>query len=118
MKKSKTPLVLVAQLFSKAIIRGFEVTSMARAPAPCVYSPVEFKSYFAKSVVTTIAFLRGFMVTKSMQFCNASTPPIQANVKSTTSHSDKVFSPNFCSIKATKKEPMGLELSTALSVPT
>jgi hypothetical protein len=39
------------------MMRGFAVMSIASAPAPCVYSPVEFKSYFAKSVVTTMAFL-------------------------------------------------------------
>ncbi|MCY1234761.1 hypothetical protein D9M72_473520 [compost metagenome] len=118
LKKSKTPLLLVAQLFSKAIIFGLEVTSIAKAPAPCVYSPVEFKSYFAISVVTTIAFFSGFNRIKSRQFCKASTPPIQAKVKSTASHSVSKSAPNFSSIRDNKNEAIGLELSMPLSVPT
>jgi hypothetical protein len=47
----------------------------------------------------------------------ASTPAIQAKVKSTTSQEANVFK-FFCSIKATRKELIGLELSIALSVPT
>lgn len=48
----------------------------------------------------------------------AFTPAIQVKIKSTTSQVTDVFAPNFCSIKATRKELISLELSIALSVPT
>jgi hypothetical protein len=51
-----------------------------------------------------------------MQFCMASTPPIQAKVKSTTSFIKEFF--NFCSIRAIRNELIGFEPSILLSVPT
>ena len=59
--------------------------SIAIAPAPWVYSPVEFKSYLALSVATTIAFLVGLSRIKSKVVCRASTAPIQAKVMSRVS---------------------------------
>ena len=60
LKKSKTPSVEIPVSFEKARILGFEEINRAIAPAPCVYSPVEFKSYLALSVAITIAFFEGF----------------------------------------------------------
>ena len=60
LKKSKTPWVATPTAELKANILGFAVNNIAIAPQPCVYSPVEFKSYFALSVATTITFFVGF----------------------------------------------------------
>ena len=98
LKKSKTPAVAMPVSFENAIILGFAVISIAIAPAPWVYSPDEFKSYLALSVAITIAFFVGCNRTKSTQFWSASTAPMQANVKSTTSQFCNEWAPYFSSI--------------------
>ena len=64
---------------------GFSEIRSATAPAPWVYSPVEFKLYLDKSEHTTIAFLPVLLEIQSTLFCRASTPPMQAKVISVIS---------------------------------
>ena len=105
LKKSPSLLVATPHVSEKAMISGFSFINIATAPAPCVYSPVECSSYFAISDAITIACRFSPALIQSMLLCNASTPPTQANVISSTSQFLNTRSPNlflsFCSAAST-----------------
>ena len=115
------PLVETPQEPLKDIIEGSSHINIETDPAPCVYSPVEFNSYFAISDAITIAFLFSPFLTQSQQFCRASTAPAHAKVRSTISQFLKHLSPyslaNTFSRISTTYDDVGLDASTPLSVP-
>ena len=93
LKKSCTPRVATPTAGWRLTSAAFSRTSIATAPAPWVYSPVEPSSYFAKSLATTIPMRPVPPRTQSAVLSSASTAPMHANVMSITSQRVKQSGP-------------------------